>query len=186
MKELNITVTGSSRVGETTIAKLLIGYNSEGMQNLTLLDVYQRKLKLHGSEVFVKISDIKSDDSLAKEQIDVLKNSDVVVITFLLDSNSIFDEVTGTYNQIKSITNALIVFIGTKFKTDEKQMKRMRSKVELEKEFKKNFDCLYYEVSDQLKGKLVLQKLYEEVEIKQGPYHTTVISMDCIRSEHFS
>ena len=185
VKELNITVTGSSRVGETTIAELLIGYNSEGTQNLTLLDVYQRKLKLHGLEVSVRISDIKSDDSLATEQIDFIKKSDVVIITFLRDSDNIFDQVTGTYNKMKSITKALIVFIGTPCKTDEKQMRRISSKVELENKFKKNFDCLYYEVSDQYKGKKVLQELYEEVEIKEGPYHTTVISMDCIRSEHF-
>ena len=59
MKELNIAVTGSSRVGETIIAKLLIGYNSKGMPNSTFLDGYQQKLTLHGSEVFVKISDMK-------------------------------------------------------------------------------------------------------------------------------
>ena len=184
MKELNIAVTGSSRVGGIIIAKLLIGYNSKGMPNSTFLDVYQQKLTLHGSEVFVKISDIKIDDSLAKEQIDVIKSSDVVIIPFLRDNDSIFDKVTGTYNKIKNITNALIVFIATTCKTD-RQMRRVRSKVELEKEFKKNFDCLYYEVLDQPKGKLVLQRLYEEVEIKQGPYHTTVISVNYIRLEHF-
>ena len=185
MKQLNITVTGSCIVGDTTIAKSLMGSNPVDMRNSALLDVYKQKIKLHGSKVFIKISDIKSDDTFSKEQIEVIENSDVLIIAFSRDSHNTFEHAIDIYNMIKSITNALIVFIGTSCKTDGKRIKRRRSKGELEKEFKDNFDSLYYEISDLSKGRKILKQLYEEVQIKQGPYHTTVISMNSIRLKQF-
>lgn len=185
MKQLNITVTGSCLVGDTTIAKSLMGSNSVDMANSALLDVYKQKLKLHGSEVFIKISDIKSNDTFPKEQIEVIENSDVLIIAFSRDSQNTFDHAIDIYDMTKGITNALIVFVGTTCKTDGKRIKRTRSRRELEKEFKENFDSLYYEISDLSNGRIILKKLYEEVQIKQGPYHTTVISMNRIRLKEY-
>lgn len=83
MKELNITVTGK------------VGLNP------TLIDAWKWKLKLHRSEVFVKISGIKNFYSLANEPIDLIKMSD----RFLQDNNSIFHQTTVTYNKMKSNNN---------------------------------------------------------------------------------
>lgn len=185
MKQLNVTVTGTCAVGNTTIAKLLMGSNSVDMRNSALLDVYEQKIKLHGSEVFIKISDIESDENISKERIEVIENSDVMIIAFSRDNHNPFYHAIDIYNMIKSITNALVVFMETTCKTDGKCIKRIRSKREIEKEFTGNCDYLYYEISDLSKGKIILKQLYEEVQIKQGPYHTTVISMDRIRLKKF-
>ena len=73
------------------------------------------------------------------------------------------------------------MFIGTVFQKNAKKTSNRKSKWELEKEFKDYYNSLYFEFSEGSRGKSVLEKLYEEVEIRRGPYYTTVISMNQIR-----
>ena len=77
--------------------------------------------------------------------------------------------------------NVLIAFVGTKFRKNTNHFRYTRSKWQLEQEFEDHYESLYFEFSDCSGGTLILEKLYEEVEIKRGPYYTTLISMNQIR-----
>ena len=179
-KELIITIIGSSGVGKTTIGKSLIGSKSEDMEKPTIFDIYEKGIKLHGSNVNIKINDIKSDAVFAAEQMIMAENSDVLIIVFSRDSHGTFQRAINLYSTFKNL-NVFIVFIGTKFQKNEKKIQNSKSKWELEKEFKDYYDSLYFEFSEGSRGKAILEKLYEEVEIRRGPYYTTVISMNKIR-----
>ena len=179
-KELIITITGSSGVGKTTIGKSLIGSKPEDIGKPTIFDVYEKRTKLHGSNVNIKINDIKSDAVFAAEQMIMAEKSDVLIIVFSRDSHSTFQRAINIYNTFKNL-NTFIVFIGTKLQKNVKNIRNSKSKWDLEKEFKDYYDSLYFEFSERSKGKSILEKLYEEVEIRRGPYYTTVISMNQIR-----
>ena len=181
IKQLMLTTIGSRRVGKTTIVKSLIESMSENIEKPTLVDVYEKNTKLHGAKVNIIINDIKSDNVFAAEQMVLLEKSDVVLIVFSRDSHSTFQHAVDIFNKIKSLQNTLTVFIGTKFPKNAKIGRYSKSKWELEEEFKNHYDFLYFEFSDHSRGKLILEKLYEEVEIRRGPYYTTVISMNKIR-----
>ena len=90
-KKLIITTIGSSKVGKTTIAKSLIGSNSEGIEKPTLFDVFEKKTKLHDTKVNIKINDVKSDDIYAADQMALIEKSDVLLIVFSRDSHSSFN-----------------------------------------------------------------------------------------------
>ena len=181
IKQLMLTTIGSRRVGKTTIAKSLIESMSENIEKPTLVDVYEKNTKLHGTKVNIIINDIKSDNVFAAEQMVLLEKSDVLLIVFSRDSHSTFQHAIDIFNKVKSLQNILTVFIGTKFPKNAKIGRYSKSKWELEEEFKNHYDSLYLEFSDHSRGKLILEKLYEEVEIRRGPYYTTVISMNKIR-----
>ena len=179
-KDLMITIVGSSGVGKTTIAKSLIGSNSEDIEKPSIFDVYEKRTKLHGSNVNIRINDIKSDVVFAAEQMIMAEKSDVLIIAFSRDSHGTFQRAINIYNTFKNL-NVFIVFIGTVFQKNAKKTSNRKSKWELEKEFKDYYNSLYFEFSEGSRGKSVLEKLYEEVEIRRGPYYTTVISMNQIR-----
>ena len=179
-KDLMITIVGSSGVGKTTIAKSLIGSNSEDIEKPSIFDVYEKRTKLHGSNVNIRINDIKSDVVFAAEQMIMAEKSDVLIIAFSRDSHGTFQRAINIYNTFKNL-NVFIVFIGTVFQKNAKKTRNRKSKWELEKEFKDYYNSLYFEFSEGSRGKLILEKLYEEVEIRRGPYYTTVISMNQIR-----
>ena len=179
-KDLMITIVGSSGVGKTTIAKSLIGSNSEDIEKPSIFDVYEKRTKLHGSNVNIKINDIKSDAVFAAEQMIMAEKSDVLIIAFSRDSHGTFQRAINIYNTFKNL-NVFIVFIGTVFQKNAKKTRNRKSKWELEKEFKDYYRSLYFEFSEGSRGKSILEKLYEEVEIRRGPYYTTVISMNQIR-----
>ena len=179
-KDLMITIVGSSGVGKTTIAKSLIGSNSEDIEKPSIFDVYEKRTKLHGSNVNIRINDIKSDVVFAAEQMIMAEKSDVLIIAFSRDSHGTFQCAINIYNTFKNL-NVFIVFIGTVFQKNAKKTSNRKSKWELEKEFKDYYNSLYFEFSEGSRGKSVLEKLYEEVEIRRGPYYTTVISMNQIR-----
>ena len=179
-KDLMITIVGSSGVGKTTIAKSLIGSNSEDIEKPSIFDVYEKRTKLHGSNVNIRINDIKSDVVFAAEQMIMAEKSDVLIIAFSRDSHGTFQRAINIYNTFKNL-NVFIVFIGTVFQKNAKKTRNRKSKWELEKEFKDYYNSLYFEFSEGSRGKSILEKLYEEVEIRRGPYYTTVISMNQIR-----
>ena len=179
-KDLMITIVGSSGVGKTTIAKSLIGSNSEDIEKPSIFDVYEKRTKLHGSNVNIRINDIKSDVVFAAEQMIMAEKSDVLIIAFSRDSHGTFQRAINIYNTFKNL-NVFIVFIGTVFQKNAKKTSNRKSKWELEKEFKDYYNSLYFEFSEGSRGKSILEKLYEEVEIRRGPYYTTVISMNQIR-----
>lgn len=179
-KDLMITIVGSSGVGKTTIAKSLIGSNSEDIEKPSIFGVYEKRTKLHGSNVNIRINDIKSDVVFAAEQMIMAEKSDVLIIAFSRDSHGTFQRAINIYNTFKNL-NVFIVFIGTVFQKNAKKTSNRKSKWELEKEFKDYYNSLYFEFSEGSRGKSVLEKLYEEVEIRRGPYYTTVISMNQIR-----
>ena len=89
-KDLMITIVGSSGVGKTTIAKSLIGSNSEDIEKPSIFDVYEKRTKLHGSNVNIRINDIKSDVVFAAEQMIMAEKSDVLIIAFSRDSHGTF------------------------------------------------------------------------------------------------
>ena len=179
-KDLMITIVGSSGVGKTTIAKSLIGSNSEDIEKPSIFDVYEKRTKLHGSNVNIRINDIKSDAVFAAQQMIMAEKSDVLIIAFSRDSHGTFQRAINIYNTFKNL-NVFIVFIGTVFQKNAKKTRNRKSKWELEKEFKDYYNSLYFEFSEGSRGKSILEKLYEEVEIRRGPYYTTVISMNQIR-----
>lgn len=179
-KDLMITIVGSSGVGKTTIAKSLIGSNSEDIEKPSIFGVYEKRTKLHGSNVNIRINDIKSDVVFAAEQMIMAEKSDVLIIAFSRDSHGTFQRAINIYNTFKNL-NVFIVFIGTVFQKNAKKTRNRKSKWELEKEFKDYYNSLYFEFSEGSRGKSILEKLYEEVEIRRGPYYTTVISMNQIR-----
>ena len=180
-KKLIITTIGSSKVGKTTIAKSLIGSNSEGIEKPTLFDVFEKKTKLHDTKVNIKINDAKSDDIYAADQMALIEKSDVLLIVFSRDSHSTFKHAINIYNKVRNLQNVLIAFVGTKFRKNTNHFRYTRSKWQLEQEFEDHYESLYFEFSDCSRGTLILEKLYEEVEIKRGPYYTTLISMNQIR-----
>ena len=180
-KKLIITTIGSSKVGKTTIAKSLIGSNSEDIEKPTLFDVFEKKTKLHDTKVNIKINDVKSDDIYAADQMALIEKSDVLLIVFSRDSHSTFKHAINIYNKVRNLQNVLIAFVGTKFRKNTNHFRYTRSKWQLEQELEDHYESLYFEFSDCSRGTLTLEKLYEEVEIKQGPYYTTLISMNQIR-----
>ena len=180
-KKLIVSTIGSSKVGKTTIAKSLIGCNSEDIEKPTSLDVFEKKAKLHGTKVNIKINDIKSDDIYAADQMALIEKSDVLLIVFSRDNHGTFKHAINLYNKVRNLQNLLIAFVGTKFPKNTNRFRYTRNKWQLEQEFKDHYESLYFEFSDCSRGALILEKLFEEVEIKRGPYYTTLISMNQIR-----
>lgn len=179
-RNLNVTVIGNN-VGKTPIATSLLGYEMEYNRKCSTLELAERKRSIHGLDVLVKINEINTDGEFLISQVEAIENAHVVLIVFSRDSHDTFKHAIDVYNCVKNLENVLTAFVGTGFCPGGQFLKRVRSKTEMKKEIMRNYNSIYFEFSKRSHGDSILQKLFEEVEIKRGPYRTTTISMNDIK-----
>ena len=180
IRNLNITVIGNN-VGKTPIATSLLGYDMGYIRKCNILELAERKTCIHGLDVLVKIDEINTDYEFLISQVEAIENAHVVLIVFSRDSHDTFKHAIDVYNCVKNLENVLTAFVGTEFCPRGQFLKRVRSKTEMKKEIMRNYNSLYFEFSKPSNGDSILQKLFEEVEIKRGPYRTTTVSMNNIK-----
>ena len=180
IRNLNITVIGNN-VGKTQIATSLLGFDVGYLRKCSILELAERKTCIHGSDVLVKIDEINTDNEFLISQVEAIENAHVVLIVFSRDHHDTFKHAIDVYNCVKNLENVLIAFVGTGFYPRGQFVKRVTSKTEMKKEIMRNYNSLYFEFSKPSNGDSILQKLFEEVEIKRGPYRTTTVSMNSIK-----
>ena len=115
---LPLMLLGDGQVGKTSLILRLTGNEFNDSQLTTIgKESYIQQVNLHGYELKMKIWDTAGQERFKSMSVQVIKNSDAVILVYSIDDINSFkalDQWLGKLNETTDITKKPIIIVGNK------------------------------------------------------------------------